>query len=272
MATNPHAFGRSASEWLVRRVLRSGKIDRDLSFEQLVGRHCIDDPALAYLVRLVNAVESPLTGGFIAEAGGVRAIARGLEELSAGSDASMLMFDALLADIRRRLADGETLELLPLRDATTGLPQRLLFADRLSHAIAIANRHDAMVALIRAEFDLADARTYLDRVLREIADRLVHTVREIDTVARTAEGEFAIAVTNIHSRDDGAVVVEKLFEVLSMEFDVESSCLKLPFRIGISFYPPHGHDADSLIAAAEIALKTAPWESGQNVAVYEDVK
>lgn len=270
MANNPRSIGRAASEWLVRRVLRSGKIDRALSFEQLVARHCIDDPAMTYLASVVKAAESPLTGGFIAEAAGVRAVIDGLGELSAGPDASMLMFDALLAGVRRRLADGEPLAAVPLRDATTGLPQRILFSDRLSHAVAIANRQDAMVALIRVEFDLTDARTYLERVIREIADRLVHTVREVDTVARIAEGEFAIVVTNIHSRDDGAVVVDKLFEVLAMEFDVESSCLKVPFRVGISFYPPHGHDADALAAACEIALQNAQWETGRNVSVYED--
>lgn len=270
MAKNPHRIGRAASEWLVRRVLRSGKIDRALSFEKLVSRHCADDPAMTYLVSVVKAGESPLTEGFIAEAAGVRAVIDGLAELSAGSEAGMLMFDALLADVRRRLADGGALTSVPLRDATTGLPLRILFSDRLGHAVAIANRQDAMVALIRLEFDLADARTYLARVICEIADRLVHTVREVDTVARIAEGEFAIVITNIHSRDDGAVVVEKLFEVLAMEFDVESSCLKVPFRIGISYYPPHGHDADALLAASEAALRGAQWETGKNVAVFED--
>jgi diguanylate cyclase (GGDEF)-like protein len=127
-----------------------------------------------------------------------------------------------------------------------------------------------MVAMILIEFEFADARSYIDRVLREVADRLVHSVREVDTVARLGEKDFAIVVTNIHKREDGTTVIEKLFEVLSIQFDVETSSLEVPFRVGMSFYPPHGHDAAALLAACKQALARAEWASGRNVVVYED--
>lgn len=261
---------RVANEWLAQRVVRSGKVDRDLSFQELVGRHCHDDVALTYLARIITAAGSLVDADAIPEAPGVRAVLSGLSELGAGGEASMMMLDAVLGDLRGRLAAGETLSGQALRDAVTNLPNRLLFADRLDHAVAIANRQDAMVALILIEFDLADARSYHDRVLREVTDRLVHSVREVDTVARLGEKDFAIVVTNIHKRKDGTTVVEKVFEVLSMQFNVEASSLDVPFRVGLSFFPPHGHDAAALLAAGKQALGRAEWASGRNVVVYED--
>lgn len=268
MATQQSAIERAANAWLVRHILRSGKVDRGLSFAQLVARHCADDPAIVYLARILGSGDG--SADFVAEAPGVVAILNGLSRLSAGDEASMLVFDALVEELRGRIARSEAMDARPLRDLATDLPNRLLFTDRLDHAVAIANRQDAMVALIFIDFDFADARTYMGRVLREIADRLVHSVREVDTVARLSESRFALVITNIHKREDGAKVIEKLFEVLTMPFDVETSTFEVPFRIGMSFYPPHGHDAASLLEAGRAAVDRAEWKIGENIVVYED--
>lgn len=163
---------------------------------------------------------------------------------------------------RELRSDMETDTLL---DPVSGLPNRLLFFDRLTHAIAFARRHDTLLAVCSITIDMSGVPQHVARISREIGDRLHHTIREIDTVARLGLEEFGVVITDLHRREDGEVAIAKVGDILEQPYDIVDSSYVLQPRIGIAFYPAHGHDAAMLIDAARAARAAA-----SPVAVFAD--
>ncbi|HEY2094224.1 MAG TPA: EAL domain-containing protein [Thermoanaerobaculia bacterium] len=158
-------------------------------------------------------------------------------------------------------------------DALTGLPNRTLFLDRLSYAIAGAKRNGPSVGIIMMDVDrfkeINDTLGHQvgDQLLIEIGRRLEHTLRQSDTVARLGGDEFAVmfmAPTFRHA-EEVAARLEGAFDLPIVLGDVS---VDVNASLGIALYPAHADDAGTLMRHADIAMYDAKREHS-GVAVYE---
>jgi two-component system, cell cycle response regulator len=96
-----------------------------------------------------------------------------------------------------------------------------------------------------------------DELLKMVAGRLVATVREEDTVARLGGDEFIIVLWHVTGIDYAASVVLRAIEAVSQPYDIEGTTVSITTSAGISIYPDHGEDADTLMKSADLALYEA---------------
>ena len=154
-------------------------------------------------------------------------------------------------------------------DALTGLPNRLLFVDRLGREIAHAERDGHKFAVLVVDLDrfkvINDSLGHGpgDQLLIEIARRLSSTVRSADTVARTGGDEFLLLLTDIREASDAAVTAAKIISELGKSLDLNGTELHTTASIGVSLYPVDGSDSDTLVARADEAMYFAK-QAGRN--------
>jgi diguanylate cyclase (GGDEF)-like protein len=164
---------------------------------------------------------------------------------------------------------GRILESLALYDPLTGLANRRLLSDRMSMALVHARRNKSAMAVVYLDLDgFKQVNDTLghgagDVLLKMAAGRLVAAVREEDTVARLGGDEFIIALWHISGTDDATVVVVKVIKAVSEPYDIEGHPVRITTSAGISIYPVHGEDADTLIRSADLALYEAK-RAGKN--------
>ena len=176
---------------------------------------------------------------------------------------------AIRTDITERKAAEERIQSLAYYDDLTRLPNRTLLKDRLARALAGARRHQRRVALLFLDLDrFKDINDSLghsvgDLLLQEVAERLKTRGREQDTVARLGGDEFLIMLTDVKDVPDAAVAAERLMDAMTAEFVVQGHSLSIGCSVGISIFPEHGADCDTLIKNADAAMYSAK-ESGRN--------
>jgi diguanylate cyclase (GGDEF)-like protein/PAS domain S-box-containing protein len=178
----------------------------------------------------------------------------------------------LLATVRditdRKLAE-EQIRFLAFYDTLTGLANRPLLRDRLTNALADARRHKRRVALLFLDLDrFKDINDSLghavgDLLLKEVAARLKTWGREQDTIARLGGDEFLITLTEVKDPADVAVATERLMDAMTAEFLVQGHSLNVSCSIGVSIFPEHGADCETLIKNADAAMYRAK-DSGRN--------
>ncbi|QNI02784.1 EAL domain-containing protein [Halomonas sp. SH5A2] len=154
-------------------------------------------------------------------------------------------------------------------DALTGLPNRVLLAERLSRAIGLAKRHQHQVALIYLDLDafkpINDSLGHSlgDSLLQAVAGRLSECVRDTDTVCRQGGDEFVVLLSEIEQPQDAATIAEKILTALAAPYRIDSHELRITTSIGISIYPDHGINAPTLLSNADTAMYNAK-ENGCN--------
>jgi diguanylate cyclase (GGDEF)-like protein/PAS domain S-box-containing protein len=145
-------------------------------------------------------------------------------------------------------------------DALTGLPNRLLFRDRMNQAIAYAHRSQSKVALLFIDLDyfknINDSLGHHigDRLLQMAAARLQMCLREDDSVARLGGDEFILSLPLLEDSSDAARVAQKALDTLARPFIVEGHELHVSGSIGISIYPDDGTDVETLMRTADTAM------------------
>ncbi len=165
--------------------------------------------------------------------------------------------------------NNKVLESLSLHDELTGLPNRRLLMDRLSLAIAHAQRSKHAMAVMYLDLDgFKQINDNLghdagDALLRMVAIRLLGAVRHEDTVARIGGDEFVIALSEIMEGDDMARLVSKVIKAASQPYFIQGNNVSITVSIGVSIYPTHGENADTLMKRADIALYEAKY-AGKN--------
>ncbi|MGI6751873.1 MAG: EAL domain-containing protein [Anaerovoracaceae bacterium] len=148
-------------------------------------------------------------------------------------------------------------------DSLTGLPNRTLFADRLSQAIHLAQRNEKYISIIFMDLDnfkmVNDTMGHNagDKMLNAISASLVKKLKKKDTVARFGGDEFLILVNDLKDDEDITIVIDKLFKVFEEPFNIEGQEFFISASAGIATYPFDGHDAGSLIKNADIAMYMA---------------
>lgn len=145
-------------------------------------------------------------------------------------------------------------------DSLTGLPNRLLFNDRLEHALLVAKREKNSCAVIFLDLDnfkpINDVFGHRvgDVVLKQAAARIEGCMRESDTVARIGGDEFAILLPNPVDSADADQVVQKITDAVSRPLEVRGRQLEVGVSAGIAFYPVDGTDGMMLLDAADDAM------------------
>lgn len=158
---------------------------------------------------------------------------------------------------------------LVVQDELTGLPNRRGLADGITQSIARAKRTRTRFAVLFVDLDhfkeVNDTKGHDvgDDLLLAVAIRLRQCVREDDIVARMGGDEFVVLMTEIDLREDAAILAQKILNEAAHPVSVENFDLFWQASIGISTYPDDGHDATSLLKAADSALYRAK-EEGRN--------
>ena len=166
----------------------------------------------------------------------------------------------VILDITERKRSEDTIRHQAFHDTLTGLPNRVLFTDRLSRALSRARRYRAMLAVLFLDLDnfkvINDTLGHAagDYLLRGVTDRLRLLLRDEDTIARFGGDEFIVLLPEVKCPDDVATVAEKINRALYPPFHYQEHDLCICASIGISLYPRDGRDAEALVQNADTAL------------------
>ncbi|HMG59239.1 MAG TPA: EAL domain-containing protein [Burkholderiales bacterium] len=158
---------------------------------------------------------------------------------------------------------------LAQHDSLTDLPNRTLFGDRLTEAIAAAHRYRRKVAVLFLDLDrfkhINDSLGHViaDRVLQSVASRLHACVRASDTVSRQGGDEFVILLSEVARAQDAAVSAEKILLAVRTLHRIDQHDLHLTASIGIVTYPDDGTEAETLMKNADFAMYHAK-DNGRN--------
>jgi diguanylate cyclase (GGDEF)-like protein len=172
-------------------------------------------------------------------------------------------------------AANHQLRHLATHDALTGLPNRVLFDDRLDQCIAHAERDAQRFAVMVLDLDrfkfINDSLGHRagDELLNQVAQRLREVVGKADTVARIGGDEFALVLSSIAERADAARLAQSAIEILKRPVRICGVDLHVSTSIGIAFYPADGTNAENLIAYADAAMYCAKQRGRNNLQFFE---
>ena len=175
----------------------------------------------------------------------------------------------------RKSAESE-LARLAHYDALTGIPNRLLFNDRLDRALQRADRGDSPFALLYVDLDgfktVNDMHGHDvgDKLVQGIAERLSQCIRRTDSVARIGGDEFTVLLEKINSTNDTVMVAQKIIDVITEPFTIDGQQLRVGSSIGIAVYPEAGTDAKTLLKHADMAMYEAKAMQGSTYRFFTD--
>jgi len=172
--------------------------------------------------------------------------------------------------VERELRESQSrLYRLAHHDALTGLPNRLLFEDRLEQAILKARRNKTKVGILFLDLDrfkqINDTLGHDvgDELLIAVAGRLQKQCRQSDTVARLGGDEFVFILDNLRDRNGAEVVARKIVAAMEKVVPIGEHELHISTSIGIAIYPDDAEEIDEVIKKADLALYQAK-EAGRN--------
>ncbi len=185
------------------------------------------------------------------------ALERAVAERTAELQAANRRLEAEIGD--RKEAESRAQHLAD-HDPLTSLPNRRLLEDRLTQALALSQRNRKQTAVMFVDLDrfkaINDSLGHAagDVLLKEVADRLVKQLREVDTICRIGGDEFVVVLPEIKRSSDAANVAAKIIETVSQPILVDERELQITPSIGISVFPDDGRDAETLIRNADAAM------------------
>ncbi|MGA8108591.1 MAG: EAL domain-containing protein [Acidobacteriaceae bacterium] len=180
-----------------------------------------------------------------------------------------LGYEGTAEDITERKLADRRIHLLAYYDRVTALPNRALFEERLQNVLAEARRRGGQAALLIVELDrfkiINDSlgETFGDRLLQEIAARILAATGENSTVARLSGAEFAVILPELPETRAAEQVARRIVGALGNSFSLLGHSLNVSCNVGISLYPKDGTSADALLKRADVAMYSAR-EQGSN--------
>lgn len=159
-------------------------------------------------------------------------------------------------------------------DALTGLPNRIAFAEHFDHAIKLARRHHKQVGLLFIDLDrfkqVNDSLGHEagDHLLKRLSERLVSCIRATDIVCRHGGDEFVVLLGEVERAEDAGSVARKILSAAAQPIRVENHPVKLRLSIGISLYPEHGSNLETLLTRADAAMYHAKNSSAAGYRLF----
>ena len=197
------------------------------------------------------------------------------ENLIEGPDGTLSVIEGTAIDITERKRAEEQVKHLAFHDPLTNLPNRLLFNDRLTLAVAQAHRHNQKLAVLFLDLDrfkvINDSLGHSvgDELLRQVAERIQEHVREGDTVARLGGDEFTLLRSGDHApRRTPPRSPRKICDAVHDPFWIDGRELFVTTSLGVSVYPSDGHDAETLVRNADSAMYRAKEQGRDNYQLY----
>jgi diguanylate cyclase (GGDEF)-like protein/PAS domain S-box-containing protein len=188
-------------------------------------------------------------------------------------------------DISERKRSEREIHRLAYYDSLTGLPNRVLFKDRVTQAIAHARRYQYHLALLFLDLDrfkvINDTLGHNvgDMLLKNVADRLAESVRHSDSIGRSANDlghelarlggdEFTVLLTNLRDVQDASKVARRILEALARPFSVGGHEIFVTVSIGIAIFPADGESVDILLKNSDTAMYHAKEQGRNNFQYY----
>lgn len=187
-----------------------------------------------------------------------------------------VVVSGITMDVSEQTESQRMIEKLAFYDPLTNLPNRLLLNDRLQKAIKIAKRRRDKIAVLFLDLDRFKnvndtlGHTLGDLLLKEVAARLRRTLRDSDTISRIGGDEFIVLIPDINNAEDAIVVAQKLISALQERWELGDKALFTTTSIGITLYPDHSDDVETLIKYADTAMYRAK-EGGRNRYQFYDL-
>ncbi len=181
----------------------------------------------------------------------------------------------LLSDISERKQFQKQIQYYAYYDSLTDLPNRSLFLDRVRQLISQYERNKRPFAILSINIDHFKninetlSHTEGDKLLRQIASRLLRTIRSGDTAARLGGDKFAITLSNLKQIEDAVDAAEKIRSTLTLPFFVHEQEVFITASIGVSAYPSDTDDAATLIKHAEAAMFHIKAQTPNSLQFYE---
>ncbi len=193
----------------------------------------------------------------------------------------------LLKDVTESKRAEDKINLLAYYDSLTGLPNRTFYKEFMVRALALADRHNRILATLFLDLDFFKrindtlGHTAGDQLLIDVGERLKKTLRKSDSIARLSENdvadtvvrlggdEFIILLNEIIHVHDAAKIARRIVKELSQPFILSGREIVITTSIGISIYPSDGTDVDSLLKHADIAMYQAKKQGRNNYQYYE---
>lgn len=170
-----------------------------------------------------------------------------------------VMQGVLLTAIERKRLERHLLS-HARKDELTGLANRSLLEERFARAMARADRQATLVALVAIDLDQPEELVgrygpdVVDRLMPMIGQRLMHDIRETDTLARTRDTGFTWLVEGLAMVDDISILVDRVPRLLAESFMIDGRSIRVTVSIGIAVSPFHGRDFPTLLTMAEAAM------------------
>ncbi|MFQ5579979.1 MAG: diguanylate cyclase domain-containing protein [Nitrospiria bacterium] len=184
-----------------------------------------------------------------------------------------ILYTGVFSDDTKHKQNEAKIQSLAHYDQFTGLANRVLFKERLSQALKQSRRKLSQLAVLFLDLDrfkfINDTHGHLvgDEVLKKTAGRLLSSVRETDTVARSGGDEFLIVLSNTTGRSEVAIIAKKIIRALSSPFKVGGQEITIGISIGIAIAPCDGRRTMLLMKNADHALYKAK-NAGRNTFIF----
>jgi len=205
-----------------------------------------------------------------------------LEELSItqvkDTDGEVTHYVGIFKDITLRKELEAKIRYQAHHDILTGLPNRILFQDRLFQAIRAAERDPRQIGIMFVDLDrfkrINDNLGHHigDKLLKQASDRMKQSLRASDTIARIGGDELVVLLPEVASREDCAAIAKKISALIEKPFYIEGHELFVTCSIGISLYPDDSTDQGTLVRLADQALYKAKNAGRNNFQFYVNAK
>jgi diguanylate cyclase (GGDEF)-like protein len=216
-----------------------------------------------------------LLSGFADEEEALKAVREGAQDyMIKGQTDGNLLVRSLRYAIERKKAE-DTIKFLAYHDPLTGLPNRTLFSDRCTMAMAESKRYLRKTALIMLDLDhFKEINDKLghdagDELLREFSIRLSRILRQTDTVCRIGGDEFALLIPGVTSKEAVEEVTQRILEAIRKPFTLHDCRELITASLGIAIYPEDGETLETLIKHADTAMYEVKKVGRNNYLYYQ---
>jgi diguanylate cyclase (GGDEF)-like protein/PAS domain S-box-containing protein len=189
----------------------------------------------------------------------------------------IIEYQGIVRDITERKRIEDLIKHLAYHDPLTGLPNRLLFNDRLSVEIARTSRHQKRLAVMMLDLDrFKDVNDTFghdigDILLKAVAEGLTKLLRKSDTVARLGGDEFILILTELNQVEDASVIARNIIDSFKKPFQLNSHTISITTSIGIAVFPEDGEDPNTLVKNADAAMYRTKQAGRNNYQWYSKI-